>query len=79
MVTVHFAMGYRFVIFTNDHSPPHIHIVGNGGEAKVTLEGPTGLELEWTIGIGRGTMRKLMIEVQAEREKLIAAWGEIHG
>ena len=79
MVTVHKAIGYRFVIFTNDHSPAHVHIVGNGGEAKVILDGPDGLELDWSRGIGRGDLRRLMMEVQAERVRLIQAWEKMHG
>jgi hypothetical protein len=38
-VTVHRAHGFRFVIFTNDHAPPHVHVFGQGGEAKIVLEG----------------------------------------
>ena len=79
MVTVHRAIGFRFIIFSNDHSPAHVHIVGNGGEAKVLLNGSDGLELDWSIGISRGDMRRLMMEVQAERAHLIDAWNKIHG
>ena len=50
MVTVHHAFGFRFVIFPNDHSPPHIHVFGQGGEAKIVLEGPDGIELDWVVG-----------------------------
>ena len=79
MVTVHRAFGFRFVIFTNDHSPPHIHVVGPGGEAKITLEGPEGLALEWVSGIGRPEMRRIMREAGRERDRLIAEWRRIHG
>lgn len=79
MVTVHRAYGYRMVIFTNDHSPAHVHIVGLGGEAKVTLEGPDGLALDWVRGIAVADMRRLMAEVQRERHRLIEAWRSIHG
>ncbi len=43
------------------------------------LDGPEGLELDWSVGISRGDMRRLMMEVQAERTQLIEAWNEIHG
>jgi hypothetical protein len=79
MVTVHRAFGFRFVIFVNDHSPPHVHIVGQGGEAKITLESPHGLHLEWTIGIGRSDLRRILRETEQERDRLIAAWRNIHG
>jgi hypothetical protein len=46
MVTVHRAHGFRFVIFVNDHSPPHVRVFGQGGEAKIVLEGPDGIKLD---------------------------------
>jgi hypothetical protein len=79
MVTVHRAFGFRIVIFTNDHSPPHVHVVGPGGEAKITLEGPDGLALDWVRGIAMADMRRIMQEVQRERRRLIEAWRDIHG
>ena len=78
MVTVHRAYGFRFVIFPNDHSPPHVHVFGQGGEAKVVLEGPGGIRLDWVAGISQGDLRKVMREVRRERERLIAMWRTIH-
>jgi hypothetical protein len=78
MVTVHRAYGFRFVIFSNDHSPAHVHVCGQGGEAKIVLEGPAGIRLDWVAGISRGDVRRLMQEVQRERERLIAIWRTIH-
>jgi hypothetical protein len=78
MVTVHRAYGFRLVIFPNDHSPPHVHVFGQGGEAKIVLEGPGGIRLDWVAGIGRGDLRKVMLEVERERERLIAMWRMIH-
>jgi hypothetical protein len=78
MVTVHRAYGFRFVIFSNDHSPPHVHLFGQGGEARITLEGPIGITLDWVAGISRGDLRKLTQEVLHERERLIAMWRAIH-
>ncbi|MGA3310284.1 MAG: DUF4160 domain-containing protein [Xanthobacteraceae bacterium] len=78
MVTVHRAYGFRFVIFSNDHSPAHVHVFGQGGEAKIVLEEPGGIRLDWVAGISRGDVRRLMREVRREREQLIAIWRTIH-
>ena len=78
MVTVHRAHGFRFVIFPNDHSPPHVHVFGQGGEAKITLSGPTGVTLDWVVGIGRGDLRRVIQEAWSERERLMAMWRRIH-
>jgi hypothetical protein len=79
MVPVHRAFGYRFVISLNDHAPAHVHVVGNGSEAKVQLDGPHGLELVWQHGFGQGEMRRVMDEVLRERARLLERWREIHG
>ena len=79
MVTVHRAFGFRFVIFTNDHSPPHIHVFGAGGEARIAWESPEGLVLDWVIGIGQADMRRIMQEVERMQLPFLAKWKNIHG
>jgi len=41
MVVVHRALGFRFVIYTLDHGPAHVHITG-AGQAKIDLSGRSG-------------------------------------
>jgi hypothetical protein len=79
MVTVHRAFGFRFVIFVNDHSPPHVHVTGPAGEARIILEEPAGVTLDWMAGIGRADMRRLLWEAEKEYSRLIAEWRRIHG
>ncbi len=64
MVTVHRAFGFRFMVLSNDHAPAHIYVFGQGGEAKVNLDGPDGLEVGWVVGISEADMRRIMTEVQ---------------
>jgi hypothetical protein len=78
LVTVHRAHGFRSVIFVNDHSPPHVHVFGQSGEAKIVLEEPRGIRLDWVVGINRADLRRVMQEVERERDKLIAMWRRIH-
>ncbi len=78
MVTVHRAHGFRFVIFTNDHSPAHVHVFGQGGEARIILSDPAGVTLDWVAGIARGDLRRVMQEVKKERKRLLAVWNTIH-
>ena len=59
-------------------SRAHVHVFGQGGEARIVLEGPGGITLDWVAGISRGDVRKLMQEVQREQERLIAMWRTIH-
>lgn len=79
MVVIHRAYGFRFVIYTADHDPAHIHITGSG-QAKVNLFGPSGRpELVYAIGIKRSDMRRLMSEVSDRREEFMKEWEHIHG
>lgn len=76
MVTVHRAFGFRFVIFTNDHEPAHVHVFGQGGEAKINLLSPEGLV--WVVGISRADIRRIVEEVRNQRDVLLTEWRNIH-
>ena len=79
MVVVHRARGYRFVIYTQDHAPAHLHLVGEG-QAKVNLLGREGgPELVYSVGVGRPELRRLMAEVDARQGEFLAHWERIHG
>ena len=79
MVVVHRAYGYRFVIYTLDHEPAHIHLTGPG-QAKINLLGPDGSpELVSSVGIKRSDMRRLFAEVVERRDEFLRAWERIHG
>ncbi|UEM02532.1 DUF4160 domain-containing protein [Skermanella rosea] len=73
-VTVHRAFGFRFVMFSNDHSPAHVHVVGHGGEAKITLAEPFRAKVDWSTGISQADLRRIMAEVERKRPLLIEAW-----
>jgi Domain of unknown function (DUF4160) len=79
MVVVHRAYGYRFVIYTLDHEPAHVHITGPG-QAKINLLGQEGMpELVWSVGIKRSDMRRLFAEVVLRRDEFLKEWERIHG
>jgi hypothetical protein len=79
MVVVHRAHGFRFVIYTFDHEPAHVHITG-AGQAKVNLRGPDGVpELVTSIGIKQSDMRRLFAEVVRLRDVFLREWERMHG
>lgn len=79
MVVVHRAYGFRFVIYSADHDPAHIHITG-AGQAKVNLFGPDGRpQLVSVTGIKKPDMRRLMAEVAERRDEFVQEWERIHG
>ena len=79
MVVVHRAHGFRFVVYTDDHEPAHVHIVGSG-LATVHLPGPDGQpEVVEVRGIKRPDMRRLYAEIVERRDEVLAEWERIHG
>lgn len=79
MVVIHRAYGFRFVIYTADHEPAHIHITG-AGQAKVNLSGPDGKpEAVYFIGIKQSDQRRLMADVNERRDEFLQEWERIHG
>ncbi len=79
MVVVHRALGFRFVIYTLDHEPAHVHITG-AGQAKINLLGADGRpEMVQSIGIKRTDMRRLMAEAIEYQAHFFAEWEKIHG
>jgi hypothetical protein len=79
MVVVHRAHGFRFVIYTLDHEPAHVHITGPG-QAKINLVGPDGApEIVSVAGIKRSDMRRLFSMVLERRDTFLKDWERIHG
>lgn len=79
MVTIHRAFGLRFVIFSNDHLPAHVHAIGDG-EAKINIVGADGQpELIWAVGLKRNDIRRAMDIVAENQTAFLEKWTEIHG
>ena len=80
MPTVHRAGKLRFVVFLDDHGPPHVHVFASGGEAKLLLGAPGGRpSLVWARGFDRAALRRVMEETLARQARLLAAWHRVHG
>ena len=79
MVTIHREAGLRFVIYSDDHEPAHVHVAGEGS-AKVNLLGPSGLpELVRSFGLKEGDLRKAVRIVHQRQSEFLEKWDEIHG
>ena len=79
MVTIHRAHGLSVVIFSNDHEPAHVHVIGDG-HAKINLVGKEGMpELIWADGMKRGDVRRALALVVEHRGEFLMRWKEIHG
>lgn len=79
MVTVLREAGFRFVIFSDDHEPAHVHVIGDG-MAKINLLGQDGQpELVSWVGFKAGNLRKAYRIVLREQTEMLERWKEIHG
>lgn len=80
MSTVHRFNGYRVGIWPNDHRPAHVHVVGKGGEAVLTLHCPEGPpELREVYELSAKQVREILDELTLFLSKLCEEWSEIHG
>lgn len=69
----------RFVIFTDDHEPAHVHASADGS-AKINLYGADGApELVRADGMKGGDLRKAMRIVTEQQAYLLERWSELHG
>jgi hypothetical protein len=69
VVTVHPCLWLSFRDFPNDHDPRHLHVFGHVAEAKIKLEGASGVTLDWSVGLDSGDLRKVILEARRERTR----------
>ena len=68
----------RFIIWTDDHGEPHVHILGPGGklEAKIRLN---DLVVHKVNGFTKKDINKLCKFIEKNSELLLEAWEDLHG
>jgi len=79
MITALRAGGLRVAIFTDDHPPPHVHVLGDG-EVKIPLTGASGRpEVIQSIGMKKSDVAKALKIIEQELALLLKLWSELHG
>lgn len=72
--------GWRVVIYTNDHRPPHVHMVGPTVHARFELLCDLGsVRLMSTIGFRISELRRVEAYLLRHLEQLCNDWNQIHG
>ena len=71
----------RVVIYSNDHPPPHVHVVRrDGAMAKFGLNCPHGpVTLIEQVGFRAAEIAEIGAAVAAELPTICARWRAIHG
>lgn len=72
--------GWRVVIFSNDHRPPHVHVIGTNEHARFELLCDLGqVQLLSSIGFGTGSLKQVAGYLLRHLAQLCNEWGRIHG
>ena len=80
MPTILFINGFRFIIWPDDHEPPHIHVFKGDGEAKVNIGNYKQAPAFITIhGLTKREAKLIWRVITLHQEELLAAWEKIHG
>jgi hypothetical protein len=75
MPTVFRHDGFRYFFYSNEghpREPAHIHVMGNGGEAKVWLR--PEVSVADSYGLDAKTLRRLASVVEERRDMIERAW-----
>ncbi len=65
---------FRFVVYANDHPPPHVHAKFGGTEVRINLDGGTLME-----DLAGGKRRSLLEAYLRHADKIREAWHAFHG
>lgn len=76
MPTVHREEGFAFRIYTDDHPPPHVHVVRAGTMVVVEIE---ILAVREVHRMPDRDIVKAVRLVEEHREAMLRKWKEIHG
>jgi hypothetical protein len=70
----------RVVIYSNDHRPAHVHVIGAGGETVFVLHCPHGPpELRESYGFKGADLNGIGTALAEALPALCAQWSVIHG
>ena len=72
------AFGLIFVIYPDDHAPPHVHVEHGGEKAKIFLDGPR-IDDRSRCTLSVANLRKALRLAAENRMRLLDEWEKFHG
>lgn len=67
------------MVYSRDHPPPHVHVVGPRGSAKILIAGPAGRPaLVWNQGLTRRDLEQALAAIDDHHQLLLDEWNRIH-
>ena len=76
MPTIHREHGLNFVVYVDDHPPPHVHVTGRG-TAKITLE--PAIVLDYARGLSKADIGRALDVIGSRHLEMLDAWKRVHG
>ncbi len=70
--------GLRVVVYPNDHAPAHVHVIGDGCEARFSVE-TSQVDLLENYGFSDRRVRQIRATLIMHQTELREAWRQIHG
>lgn len=67
--------GLKLKINANDHRPPHVHVEGRGGSARINLNTMASMG---KASFSKSDLKKIKALVKLYRDELMEAWNEFH-
>ncbi|MBE9464621.1 DUF4160 domain-containing protein [Dyadobacter subterraneus] len=65
--------GLRFFFYSNDHRPPHIHVRGNDGEARFSINPVNCIE---NNGLKKKDLYLAEAIIKTNKEEFLRKWNE---
>jgi hypothetical protein len=66
----------KFKIWPKDHLPPHVHVIGPDGHAKVNIE---TLEVIFSEGFSAKDILSIQQQIFKRKIKILEKWEHYHG
>jgi hypothetical protein len=77
MPTIYREQGFRFVIYADDHPPPHVHVIKAGNEMIIEFEGTVRIRDNWGFTTREQAIAKLIAVDNVTT--FTNEWRQIHG
>jgi hypothetical protein len=74
MPTIVRKEGFRFFFYSNEgFEPCHIHVIGQGGEAKIWIP---SCQLVWSHNLNASQLKQILSIIRENKEMLEEKWHE---
>lgn len=73
MPTVFIFFGFRFMFFSNDHKPIHVHVIKDGSEAKYNVE---PIRQVYNHGFKKHDLLLIEAVLEENKDVIVSRWND---